>query len=45
MAQWVATHFSLDPALIASIAAGGDEFVEDFLQHRLMKLLPVLRGK
>ena len=38
------THFPLDPALIAPVAAGDHEFVEDFLQHRLMELLPVPRG-
>ena len=26
------------------VAAGGDEFVKDFLEHRLMELLPVQRG-
>jgi hypothetical protein len=39
------THFSLDPALIPPIAAGGNALVEYFLQHRFMKFLPVPRGK
>ena len=44
-AQGEVTHFSLDPALIASITAEGDALVEYFLQHRFMKLLQALRGE
>ena len=43
--QGVVTHFPLDAALIAAVAAGGNALVEYFLQHRLMEVFPVLRGE
>jgi hypothetical protein len=44
-AQGEVAHFPFDSTHIAPVAAGSGAFVEDFLQHRLMELLPVLRGE
>ena len=44
-AQGEVTHFPLDSPGIAPVAAGGDKLVENFLQHRVMELFPVLRGE
>lgn len=41
----VVTHFSFHPSMIASASAGVDAFLQDFIEHRLMEPLFVLRGK
>lgn len=38
-------HLALDAARVAAAAAGGDTLLQDFVEHLLMKLFPVLRGE
>jgi hypothetical protein len=43
--QVVVAHFAFDAARVYPIAAGADAFLENLLEHRFMKGLPVLRGE
>jgi hypothetical protein len=38
-------HLALDAALVTAVAAGRDAFLENFVEHGIMKSRPVLRGE
>jgi len=44
-AQREVAHLALDPAWIAAAAVGDDAFLQNLLQHPVMKLFPQLRGE
>ena len=44
-AEWKIAHLALDPAEVATVAAGHDAFLKDLVEDRFMKSHPLPRGE
>src|SRR5215469_12447245 len=41
----IVAHLTFDAARISSVAAGDDAFLQDFVEHGVMKAAPLARGE